>query len=156
MKTGQHLGPDANEIALDRRGFQFQTGHIPVVVHGGQKSLVIHPEARANKLFLQVGQYGLIQQGDLVKEIPIQGILVHSQLGGFQPYGGDAPAFTIAPVVHLHRGFEDMTATDRNVAGETGDPAPAFFGLRPTGKTLSRIKFFQYMSPGLQNGLTLG
>ena len=154
LKTGQHLGPDADEITLHRRGFQFQTGHLPVVLHGGQISLVIHPEVGPDKLCFQFRKYGFVQQGDLVKEIPVQGVLVHPQLGGFQPYGGDAPALTIAPVVHLHRGFEYMPAADRDVAGQTGNPAPAFFGLRPAGKTPFADRVFPINEPWNESGLS--
>jgi hypothetical protein len=36
-----------------------------------------------------------------------------------------------------------MPTADRDVAGEAGNPAAAFFGLRPAGKTPFRIEFFQ-------------
>ncbi len=77
-----------------------------------------------------------VQVGDLNQVIVIQDFLGHPQGAGIQAHGGDPAALAVAPVVHLHRGLEDVAAGHRDAAGKAGDPAAAFFiGLiNPAGR----------------------
>ena len=59
-----------------------------------------------------------VQVGDLDQVIVIQDFLGDPEGLGIQAHRGDAAALAVAPVVHLHRGLEDVPAGHRDAAGK--------------------------------------
>ncbi len=78
-----------------------------------------------------------VQVSDLDQVIVIQDFLGHPQGVGIQAHGGDTAALAVAPVVHLHRGLEDVAAGHRDAAAKPVTPQPpssAALWMRPAGK----------------------
>ncbi len=122
----EHLGLDPHEVLPDLRGLDHQAGEIPPVADGGLAPGVVHPEDLGDEPGLHRGPGLGVQVGDLDQVIVIQDFLGHPQGGGIQAHGGDAAALAVAPVVHLHRGLEDVAAGHRDAAGKAGDAAAPF------------------------------
>ena len=123
----EHLGLHPHEVLPDLRGFDHQARQIPPVVDGGLAPGVVHPEDLGDEPGLHRGPGLGVQVGDLNQVIVIQDFLGNPQGVGIQAHRGDAAALAVAPVVHLHRGLEDVAAGHRDAAGKAGDPAAAFF-----------------------------
>ena len=60
-----------------------------------------------------------VQVGDLNQVIVIQHFLGDAQGVGIQAHRGDTAALAVAPVVHLHRGLEDVTAGHRDAGRQS-------------------------------------
>jgi hypothetical protein len=116
---------------------------------GGLAPGVVHPEDLGDETGLHRGPGLGIQVGDLNQIIVIQDFLGNPQGVGIETHRGDAAAFAVAPVVHLHRGLEDMAAGHRNAAGKAGDAAAAFFiGLINAARRVGRGE----VAAGVQQG----
>ena len=123
----QHLGLYPHEVLPDLRGFDHQAGQVPPVVDGGLAPGVFHPEDLGDEPGLHRGPGLGVQVGDLDQVIVVEDLLGNPQGIGVQAHRGNAAALAVAPVVHLHRGLEDVAPGHRDAAGKAGNPAAAFF-----------------------------
>jgi hypothetical protein len=113
---------------------------------------VIDIEMVVDKFFLKVFPALRLQEGYLEKVILIHDFLRYAQISRIDPQSGYTAAFTVASVVHLPRGFEDVAALDLDAGGETGDTAAAFLFLFEKGLGQGLLN---HGSPGLYIGLDL-
>jgi hypothetical protein len=125
MKKGIGLYPDKEP--LYRGGFHIETGEVPPIVDGFEERLVMDLQVRPDILRFQGGKNGFVEKGDLEEKVLFEDLIVDPELLRPQPDGSDSTAFPVSPVVHLNGWFKDMTAAQRNVAGESGNAASSFF-----------------------------
>jgi len=145
MPEGSGLHPD--KVSLDRRRLHIETGQVPPVRDGFEEGFMAHAEVGPDKFLFQAGEKGFVEQGNLEEKILLEDFLLHPELVRVQADGGNPAALPVSPVVHLHGGFENMTAAHRNVTGEPRDAAPSL--LRILAGTAGIIR--PQMAPRLQD-----
>ena len=141
---------DPDEVTVHIGGFHLQVFHLPVVADGGDPLGMVNLQERVDKRGLDGGASLIIQEGHLEE------IVFPQHLGrdakGFRRKadGGDPPAFSVPPIVHLPGGLDDVPSANGHGRSKPGDPAASFF-LRLPERRLGEA--FDHLSPGGEESL---
>jgi hypothetical protein len=127
-ECAQHIGLHADDVAVDVRRADLESGDIAVVVDVGLARGQGDVEVGQDELPFQVGVAIGIEQCDLEQIVAVEHLAGDAQLLGHQADGRDAAALAVAAVLHLDGGLVNESPADGDGAGEARDAAAAFFG----------------------------
>ncbi|MFA5374276.1 MAG: hypothetical protein WC455_00745 [Dehalococcoidia bacterium] len=96
-----------------------------MVVERGQFLEFIDLEERLYEVVLDLTRHTAIQQGDVQHVVLVQDLPRHPEGLRYESDRADAAALAVAPVVHLHRGREDVLPGHGGGADEAGYAAAA-------------------------------
>ena len=122
----QDIGLDPGEVPPDVGRTHLQPVDVPVVIEGGNAVARTDIQHGLDELRDDAPAGTVLEQRDLDKVIRAQCVLVHTHLLRDETCYRKPAAFTVAAVVHLAAGCQNMPAGDGDRADQADDAAAAF------------------------------
>ncbi len=103
-------------------------------------------EDRMDELSLHIGAGARVQVGNSEQVIVVQDVRGDTEFFRYQAHGGDAPALSVTPIVHLDKGLQHVAGGDLLGAGHADNAAAALGRL--VARQQNRVDFWQSASCG--------